>query len=150
MVLLIFLRAHQPDFAFYNFKFVASLGLIRNVPICSMNGWIEGSSYIAQYPILTIAQNALHFASLADLNFSTISTSLESIQPYATINAQRLLVYISTTVYSQALVQLSELEQCRVKKLAQGKIYTAARDSNLGPLSRKSEALPLSNYDYCY
>ena len=44
--------------------------------------------------------------------------SLRSIQPYATINAQRLLVHISTTVYSQVLIQLSELEQCRVKKLA--------------------------------
>ena len=30
----------------------------------------------------------------------TISASLGSIQPYATINARRLLVHISTTVYS--------------------------------------------------
>ena len=34
----------------------------------------------------------------------TISASLGSIQPYATINARRLLVHISTTVYSQVLV----------------------------------------------
>ena len=31
---------------------------------------------------------------------NTVSTSLGSIQPYATINARRLLVLISTTVYS--------------------------------------------------
>ena len=34
----------------------------------------------------------------------TISASLGSIQPYATINARRLLVHISTTVYSQVLI----------------------------------------------
>ena len=34
----------------------------------------------------------------------TISASLGSIQPYATINARRLLVRISTTVYSQVLI----------------------------------------------
>ena len=58
----------------------------------------------------------------------TISVSLGSIQPYAAINARRLLVHISTTVYSHVLIfiQLSELEQYRVKKLAQG-FNTAAR-----------------------
>ena len=34
----------------------------------------------------------------------TISALLGSIQPYATINARRLLVHISTTVYSQVLI----------------------------------------------
>ena len=42
----------------------------------------------------------------------TISASLGSIHTYATINVRRLLV--PTTVYS--FIQLSELEQCRVKK----------------------------------
>ena len=56
----------------------------------------------------------------------TISASLGSIQPYATINARRLLIHISTTVYSHSFIQLSELEQCRVNKLAQG-FNTAAR-----------------------
>ena len=47
----------------------------------------------------------------------TISTSLGSIQPYATINARGLFVPIPTTVYS-SFIQLSELEQCsRVKKV---------------------------------
>ena len=38
----------------------------------------------------------------------TISTSLGSIQPYATINARRLLVHISTNVYSQVPVHTAE------------------------------------------
>ena len=38
----------------------------------------------------------------------TISASLGSIQPYATINARRLLVHISTTVYSQLLIYSAE------------------------------------------
>ncbi|KAK2177763.1 hypothetical protein NP493_581g01054 [Ridgeia piscesae] len=37
-----------------------------------------------------------------------MSTSVESIQPYATINAQRLHVHISTTVYSQVLIYTAE------------------------------------------
>ena len=41
-------------------------------------------------------------------------------------------------------IQLSELEQCRVKKLAQG-FNTAAQDSNPGSRSRGSKALPLSH-----
>ena len=36
----------------------------------------------------------------------TISASLGRIQPYATINARRLLVHISTTVYSQVMDRL--------------------------------------------
>ena len=67
------------------------------------------SSYIAQYPILRIAQSALYVTSLAYLfNQGTILTSLGSIQPYAAINAQRLLVHTSTTVYSQVLIYTAE------------------------------------------
>ena len=69
----------------------------------------------------------------------TISASLGSIQHYAKINARRLLIYISTTVYSQ-FIQLSELEQCRVKKLAQG-FNTIAQDLNPGSHSRESEEI---------
>ena len=36
------------------------------------------------------------------------------------------------------------MEQCRVKKIAQG-FNTAAQDSNLGPYSRELKALPLSH-----
>ena len=38
----------------------------------------------------------------------TISASMGSIQPYAKINARRLLVHISTTVYSQLLIYSAE------------------------------------------
>ena len=38
----------------------------------------------------------------------TISASLGSIQPYTTINARRLLVHISTTVYNQVLIYTAE------------------------------------------
>ena len=37
----------------------------------------------------------------------TISASLGSIQPYATINARRL-IHISTTVYGQVLIYIAE------------------------------------------
>ena len=49
---------------------------------------------------------------------------------------------LSMVMYS--FIQLSELEQCRVNKPAQG-FNTAAQDSNPGPLSRESDALPLSH-----
>ena len=89
----------------------------------------KASSYIAQYPVLGTTQSAftLYFPD-RPVHSDTISASLGSIQPYAAINACRLLVHISTTVYSQVLIliQLSELEQCRMKKLAQG-FNTASR-----------------------
>ena len=51
------------------------------------------SFYIAQYPILRTAQSTLHFTSLANrpVHSDTISSSLGSIQPYAAINARRLI-----------------------------------------------------------
>ena len=53
-----------------------------------------------------------------------------------------------------SFIQLSGLEQCRVKKLAHG-FNTATQDLNPGPLSRESDALPLSHgahkaREYCY
>ena len=89
----------------------------------------KASSYIAQYPVLRTAQNALHFTSLADLFTQTPPRLLwEASSHIFAINARRLLVHKSTTVYSQILIfiQLSELAQCRMKKLAQG-FNTAAR-----------------------
>ena len=78
----------------------------------------KASSYIAQYPVLRTTQNAftLYFPD-RPVHSDTISASLGSIQPYTAINARRLLIHTSTTVYSQAFIfiQLSELKQCRVK-----------------------------------
>ena len=50
--------------------------------------------------------------------------------------------HLSVARYS--FIQLSGLEQCRVKKLAQG-FNSAAQDSNPGPLSRDSDAILLSH-----
>ena len=56
------------------------------------------SSYIAQYPILRIAQSALHFTSLADLFFEIRHhLNCSGKQLYAAINARRLLIHLSTT-----------------------------------------------------
>ena len=56
---------------------------------------VKVSFYIAQYPILRIAQSASHFHSLAVLFNQT--PSLGSMHPYAAINARRLLAHISIT-----------------------------------------------------
>ena len=70
---------------------------------------LKVNSYIAQYLVLRTAQSAfiLYFPG-KPVQSNTISTSLGSIQPYATINARRLPVQISTTVYSQVLIYTSE------------------------------------------
>ena len=91
-----------------------------------MYGILKVSSYIAQYPILRIAQSALHITSLADLFNQTPS---------------QLLWEASSHMLQLMREQLSGLEQCRVNKLAQG-FNTAAQDSNPGPLSREFDALP--------
>ena len=52
--------------------------------------------------------------------------------------------YPPLSVARYSFMQLSELEQCRVKKLAQG-FNTTAQDSNPGSRSREFEALPLSH-----
>ena len=46
----------------------------------------------------------------------------------------------SSVLARYSFIQLSELEQCRVNKLAQS-FNTAAQDLNPGPVSRESEAL---------
>ncbi|KAK2178784.1 hypothetical protein NP493_530g00018 [Ridgeia piscesae] len=52
--------------------------------------------------------------------------------------------YPQLSIARYSFIQLSELGQCRVKKIAQCS-NTAAQDSNLGSLSRESKALPLSH-----
>ena len=50
--------------------------------------------------------------------------------------------YPPLSIARHSLIHLSELEQCRVNKLAQG-FNTASQDSNPDSFSRESEALPL-------
>ena len=57
---------------------------------------VKVSSYVAQYLIIRIAhlkRFTLYFP-IRPIQSDTISTYLGSIQPYAAINARRLLVYI--------------------------------------------------------
>ena len=56
---------------------------------------VKVNSYVAQYPILRIAQSALHVTSLAVLFNQTLY--LGSMQLYASNNARRLLAHISIT-----------------------------------------------------
>ena len=64
--------------------------------------YIKVSSSIAQHPVLRTAlcANTLYFPGRPDQS-KTVSTFLGNIQTYATINARRLLIHISTFVYSQ-------------------------------------------------
>ena len=55
-----------------------------------------------------------------------------------------MYTYPPLSIVRYSFIQLSELEQCRLKKVAQG-CNTAAQDSNPGSRSRESEALPLSH-----
>ena len=86
----------------------------------------KASSYIVQYPVLRTVQSTLHFTSLTDLFIQTPSHLI-----------------------SYSFIQLSELEQCRVKNLAQG-FNIAAQDSNPGSISRDSEAQPLTHWALLY
>ena len=65
---------------------------------------VKASSYIAQYPVLRTKRFTLYFPDRPVHS----DTSLGSIQPYATINARRLLIHISTTVYSQVFIYTAE------------------------------------------
>ena len=53
-------------------------------------------------------------------------------------------VYPPLSIARYSFIQLSELEQYRVHKHAQY-FSTAVKDSNMGSLTRESEALPLSH-----
>ena len=82
---------------------------------------VKASSYIAQYPVLRTVQSALHFTSLTDLFTQTPSRLLWEASSHMLQLMREGCSYIypplSMTRYS--FIQLSELEQCRVKKLAQ-------------------------------
>ena len=95
---------------------------------------VKARFYIAQYPVLRTVQSALHFISLADLFTQTPSWLLWEASSHMLQLMRDGCSYtypsLSIARYS-SFIQLSELEQCRVKKLAQG-FNTAAQDSNPG------------------
>ena len=107
---------------------------------------------IAQYYVLGAAKKSKFlYSAVPNPHFTlyfpgrpvqsdTVSTFLGSIQLYATINARRLLVHISTTVCSQVLIYTAgRTGAMRAKTPA---FNTAAQDSNPGLLARECEALP--------
>ena len=109
-------------------------------------GKVKVTSYVALYPDLRIAQSALHFTSLTDLFNQTHSQLLweASCHMLQLICEGCLYTYPPPSIARYPSIQLSELEQCRVKKLAQG-FNTAAQVSNPGSRSQGFEALPLSH-----
>ena len=92
---------------------------------------VKVSSYIVQNPVLRTAQNAQTLLWEA-------SSLLQLMHEGCSYKYQPL------SIARYSFKQLSELEQCRVKKLAQG-FNTAAQDLNVGSLSRESRDLPLSH-----
>ena len=93
--------------------------------------WAELSvirSYIAQYPVLRTVQSALRFTSLTDLFTQTPSRLLweASCHMLQLMREDCSYTYPPLSIGRYSFVQLSELEQCRVKTRAQG-FNTAAR-----------------------
>ena len=104
----------------------------------------RASSYIAQYPVLGTVQSVLHFTSLADLFSQTRSLLVweASSRMLQLMREGCSYTYPTQAIARYTFIQLSELEQYRVKNLAQG-CNTAAQDSNPDSRNRESEALPL-------
>ena len=98
-----------------------------------------------QYLVLRTVQSALHFTSLTDLFTQTPSRLLWEAASHMLQLMREGYSYSYTPLFiaRYSFIQLSELEQRRVNKPAQG-FNTAAQDSNSGSRSRESEALPLS------
>ena len=96
---------------------------------------VMASSYIVQYPVLRTVQSTLHFTSLTDLFTQAPSQLLweASSHMLQLIREGCSYTYPPLSMARYSFIQQSELEQCRVKKLAQG-FNTAAQDSN--PCSR--------------
>ena len=109
-------RSHVQQFIF--------IARIQKNPVTT----IKASSYIAQYPVLRTVQSALSFTSLTDLFTQTPSRLLwdASSHMLQLMREGCSYTYPSLSIARYSFIQLSELEQCRVKKLAQG-FNTAAR-----------------------
>ena len=105
---------------------------------------VIASSYIAQYPVLRTVKSDLYFTSLTDLFNQTPSQLIweASSRMLHLMREDCSYTYPPLSIVRYSFIQLSELEQCRVTKLAQ-RFNTAAKDSNPGSVS--GESLPLSH-----
>ena len=98
-----------------------------------------------------LKKSALHFTSLTDL-FTQIPSRLlweASSHMLQLMHEGCSYTYPPLSIARYSFIQLSELEQCRVKNLAQD-FNTAAQDSNPGSRSRESKALPLIHGTLCF
>ena len=111
-----------------------------------LQAYKKASSSIAHYPVLRSVQSALHFTSPTDLFTQTPSRLLweASSHMLQLMREGCSYTYPQLSIARYSFIQLSELEQCRVKKTAQS-FNTAAQDLNPGSCSRESKALPLSH-----
>ena len=98
---------------------------------------VKARFYIAQNPVLRTVQSALHFTSLTDLFTQTPSRLLWK----ASSHMQQLMcegcsyTYPPLSIPRYSFIQLSKMEQCRVKKNSEG-FNAAAQGSNSGSRSR--------------
>ena len=122
----------------------------KRMTSCVKKRQVKASFYIAQYPVLRTIQSALHFTSLTNLFTQTPSQLLweASSHMLQLMREGCSYTYPPLSIVRYSFIQLSELEQCRVTKLAQG-FNTAAQDSNPGSRNRESEDLPLSHCALC-
>ena len=106
---------------------------------CHQQGKV--SSYIVQYPVLSI----LHFTPSQTCSMKHhLNVFVKNSAMLQLMHEGCSYEYPPLSIARYSFLQLSELEQCRVNKLAQG-FNTAAQDSNPGSLSLESKALPLSH-----
>ena len=79
---------------------------------------VKVSSYIAHYPVFRTVQSALHFTSLTDLFTRTPSRLLweASSHMLQLIREGCSYTYPPVSIARYSCIQLSELEQCRVKE----------------------------------
>ena len=117
---------------------------INKLIVCKSKG--KFLYYIVQYPVLRTVQSALHFTSLTDLFTQTPYRLLweASSHMLKLMREGYVYTYPPLSIARYSFIQVSELVQCRVKKVTQG-FNTTAQDSNPGSRSLESEALPLSH-----
>ena len=96
--------------------------------------FVNISSYIVQYPVLGTSQSALHFTPWQTYSIKCHLWNASS--GVACMCKGCSYIYLPLSIAKYSFMQLSELEQCRVKKFAQG-FKTAAQNLNPGSLSRE-------------
>ena len=139
---------HQTScyFILYNLQF-DHFYIFQAVNISVIKKVNKTSSYIAQNPVPRTVQSASHPTSLTDLfTQAPFRISASSHMPQL-MREGCSYTYPPLSIHRYSFIQLSELEQCRLKKLAQS-FNTTAQDSNPGSRSRESEALLLSVLRY--